>query len=212
MSMAVIPKGAPWQKNVLTVAFVDSEPFSGARAEIRKIANEWSDCTGFVKFAWIKSGTADIRIGHRQVGAYWSMVGNGAESIAVPQPTMNLGFSRSNKQWHWDDKNERRRLILHEFGHALGLDHEHKHPDSKLNVDAAVDWYRPYFPGLGYEDIKRQFERYMKRELDGRSTEFDPDSIMLYSFPADIWPPNGIVAPSKLSVTDITTIMSLYRR
>lgn len=210
MSLAVIPKGCPWPKSTLTVAFVDPEPFPGVRSWISRIANQWTLDTG-VHFVWNRDSTkADIRIGHRHVGAYWSLLGSGARHVAPPEPTMMLGFHPSNKRWHWDDPTERSRLILHEFGHALGLDHEHKHPDANLDVEAAVNWYAPYFPDLSRDEVREQFARMRRREIDSRSTPFDISSVMLYSFPVEVWPPDGVEARSAISERDRAAVRSLY--
>jgi len=54
---------------------------------------------------------ADIRISFTRDSA-WSMMGTDCHSVAPSQPTMNIGWMSA-------------RVIMHEFGHALGMIHEH---------------------------------------------------------------------------------------
>ncbi len=70
---------------------------------------------------------ADIRIAFRSgdEGGYWSMVGNDSTkpSLAKPnQPSMNFeGFPD-------ELPTDYQATVLHEFGHALGFEHEHQSP------------------------------------------------------------------------------------
>ncbi len=43
------------------------------------------------------------------------------------QPTMTFAWLKDDNE---DEEYER--VVLHEFGHALGLDHEHQSPNAKL--------------------------------------------------------------------------------
>ncbi len=71
----------------------------------------------------------DIRIAFDggSEGGYWSMVGRDSINTALRRPnvaSMNLeGFTQS-LPWDWQA------VVLHEFGHALGFEHEHQNPAS----------------------------------------------------------------------------------
>ncbi len=52
----------------------------------------------------------------------WSKVGSSALSADKNEPTMVLNLYGMTKA-------EQRSMVLHEFGHALGLDHEHQRSD-----------------------------------------------------------------------------------
>jgi len=55
----------------------------------------------------------------------WSHIGTEANEIEPRQPTMNLGWLSGLTDAVSDTE---RGVILHEFGHVLGLLHEHQSP------------------------------------------------------------------------------------
>ena len=77
---------------------------------------------------------AEIRISFDQPG-YWSLVGTDStyESIVKPNEA-SMNFERFNQQLPDDFRG----VILHEFGHALGFEHEHQHPTQ--GCDAEFRW------------------------------------------------------------------------
>ena len=67
---------------------------------------------------------AEIRISFNYDG-YWSLVGNDSANPAIIRPgqaSMNFSAFDVGRPATW------RGTVLHEFGHALGLHHEHQHP------------------------------------------------------------------------------------
>lgn len=81
-------------------------------------------------------------------------------------------------------ESEARRVILHEFGHALGLIHEHQNPIS------AMKWNKPAVmadlsgPPNNWDPAKIQhnmFDQYPSNEIAG--TKLDRSSIMMYPIP-----------------------------
>jgi hypothetical protein len=80
----------------------------------------------------------------------------------------------------------------HEFGHALGMAHEHQSPFGGMQWNEEVvirELSGP--PNSWTEEMIRHnvLEKYTVDQI--RGTEFDPDSIMLYFFPAR-WTLNGV--------------------
>ena len=69
--------------------------------------------------------------------------------------------------------------ILHEFGHVLGLGHEHQHPEylevmkKFIDIDATMNCY-------GIEKPSFYREQYGKLNYTLVKTQYDPDSIMHY--------------------------------
>jgi hypothetical protein len=124
------------------------------------------------------------------------------------QPTMNYGWLHDDT-----DANEYSRVVLHEFGHALGCIHEHQSP-TFTRV-----WNRPavmrYFQGppnyWSSADIQSNvLSKYSPKGIS--ATQFDPKSIMLYEFDGALFsdgrgPTN---TNTKLSPSDIKMIKTMY--
>lgn len=142
-------------------------------------------------FVFGNAPDADIRISFDQNDGAWSYVGTDAKGIAAGEATMNLGFLDGG-------------TAAHEFGHAIGLAHEHQNPEGGIQWNEAVvirDLAGP--PNFWSEAQTRHnvLRKYTADQING--TAFDPDSIMLYFFPAE-WTTNGIATKQNnvLSETD----------
>ena len=104
-------------------------------------------------------------------------------------------------------------IALHEFGHALGLIHEHQSPESpiKWNEAKVMKYYSGY---PNYWDIatirSNVLDKYQKTQTM-RSTEFDPKSIMLYPIQAQFTDGFSSDWNRVLSDTDRTFIRDFYK-
>ena len=163
------------------------------------------------------AGQEDIKVGFRDGQGWWSVPG----TISRKQdPSMNLQFWGIDTPMYMDRKPVpeavMRRTILHEFGHALGMLHEHQSPTA--NCDAEIDWDAAYKIGAGIGWDKERVDRKF-RQLIGtqefNATAIDRRSIMHYSLPQQLFKrgkdsPCWVAENTDLSQLDRTFIASLY--
>jgi hypothetical protein len=161
------------------VRFLDGD--SAVQQKIANIAPEWEQFTN-LELDFVRDGAAEIRISFRDVGFSWSTVGTDAVSRPRTLPSMNYGWLRPNTA-----EREYRRVVLHEFGHALGMIHEHQNPEAV----GRIPWDRPrvyaYYARQGWsqQDVDDNIFDVYERD-DTNFTSFDSTSIMQYAVPDDL--------------------------
>jgi len=164
----------------LRIRFLDGDP--KVQAKVARFAQDWTKYAN-LKFAFGDDPAAEIRISFLQPGS-WSFIGTDALDPSIPadQPTMNLGWLKKSTP-----NDEVKRVVLHEFGHALGLVHEHQNPVNTIpwNKDAVYDFYQgpPNYWSPDAVEINL-FQVYDKAET--KFSVFDPLSIMLYPIPQQL--------------------------
>jgi hypothetical protein len=194
------------------------------RSQIAGIADRWAhdkQHTANVAFDWgfdaatgaFREWTqndalyaASIRVSFDNVG-YWSQLGTDSIDPSVAKPgeaSLNLqGFDQSLPS-NWEG------VVLHEFGHALGFEHEHQSPaggcgsqfrfDDDESYTPTTDSYGEFIedaqgrrPGI-YRWLGGPPNNWPKSRVDDNMKElsnssriyvgpYDPKSIMEYSFP-----------------------------
>lgn len=170
--------GKLWKPGrTLRVRFLDGD--ADVQARVASFAHEWSNYAN-IKFVFGDETDAEIRISFAQSGS-WSYIGTDALSIPKTQPTMNFGWlTRSTPN------DEYSRVVIHEFGHAIGCIHEHQNPatDVPWNKEAVYAYYAgpPNNWSRQQTDINL-FTRYSATLT--QFSNFDRDSIMLYPIPND---------------------------
>ena len=154
----------------------------------------------------VSGEAADIRIGTIPgSGAQgWSAIGTGAKSFAQDEITMGLTFA--------DPPEKMVSVIAHEILHALGVMHEHQHPDRTLtfNKKAVTQLFQ------GTPDPAESADYNILNFWDRRDTQllftpYDKRSIMHYSFTSEQL--NGAKAVTQsdhLSKGDINLLRQLY--
>jgi serralysin len=198
-----------WQPGTrVRVSFLEGE--SSLKDRVRSVAEEWvGPSMANLELQFVDDGDqqADVRIKFEQGNGSWSYLGTVAKDIAVGEPTMNYGWLTPDS-----DDDELRRVVLHEFGHALGLIHEHQNPLRPINWNRAAVIADLSGPSNNWDEATIEnniFKRYEPDELN--ATDLDPQSIMMYPIPAS-WTTDGfsVGLNGELSSTDIEFIHKAY--
>lgn len=188
----------------LRVAFLTGERLVHERVE--EVAQEWARYAN-IRFEFRNDPGAEIRIAFDRHAGSWSYLGTDSTLPALRgRPSMNLGWLRPDTSL-----TEYRRVVLHEFGHALGLIHEHLSPSAHIpwNVEAVLQYYRTT---NGWSDEYIRSNVLDPTPVD-RATPFDPRSIMLYPVPAELLTDPSAAVPwanSALSPMDKSFIAAIY--
>lgn len=158
---------------------------------VKKIVNERIQPLVSLKFQFVdKNSDADVRISFDASGGAWSELGTDAKNIAADKATMNLG---------WFDVS----TVMHEFGHVLGMIHEHQNPSGQTidwNDQKVYEWANETQGWNKDMTDKNILNKYSKTQVNGSS--FDPLSIMLYFFPGDLTN-NGIGTNQNLRLSGL---------
>jgi len=174
---AIAPIGKTWMNgSTLRVRFMGG---SSTEQTVAKQQAAWWSQVANLKFDFNDALNAEIRITFDPNDGAWSYIGTDCRGIPLDQPTMNLGFLDGG-------------TAAHEFGHAIGLAHEHQNPAGGIQWnEAVVIREAAKAPNFWDEEKARHniIRKYSADQVNG--TKFDPDSIMLYFFPAS-WTLNGI--------------------
>ena len=205
---AAVLKNAQWQPGaVITIRFLDGSPKLQQR--VRAAAKEWEKFANLT-FEFVTRAPSDIRIDFIKGDGSWSRLGTLCRSIREPEGPMNFGWLTNESP---DDK--LRRVVLHEFGHAIGLIHEHQnaYPRRIAWNKAAVkaDLSRPPHNWSDSDIETNMFKHYNQDAV--RATNLDPLSIMVYQIPK-AWTLDGFSSElnEKLSEEDKRLVRYVYPR
>jgi hypothetical protein len=208
VSMGVAAKGKLWPKGTeLKVRFLQGT--AALHERTMQAAQSWFLDGVSLKLRQAKPNEpADFRVSFDAGDGSWSYVGTDCRSIQASQPTMNLGWATLDTP-----EKDFSSVVIHEFGHALGLLHEHNHPEARIEWDkAAVKADLSGDPNF-WDDETIESNVFAKFDASTViTTDFDKESVMIYTIPAN-WTTKGkSFMPSwKLSDGDVATIKKLYR-
>jgi hypothetical protein len=196
-----------------------------AHERVIRVAREWQKHANVV-FDFEEGGAPrkcgpdpqeDIKITFVDNKGWWSTLGTLSRK---QNPSMNLQFFGSDTPMYTNGKaapeSAMRTIILHEFGHALGLLHEHQSPNA--NCDAEIDWEVAYKVGADMGWDRAQVERNFRGFVDSielNASEIDRKSIMHYSLAPVLFKrgkssPCWVAENTDLSDRDRQFIASIY--
>jgi predicted Zn-dependent protease len=189
------------QHSTVKISFIGmtEEQKEFTKAQIAK----WAEHVN-LKFEYTDDADADIRIAaDNNTSGGKSFIGRQAQDIPKHLPTMTIGFAGENSE-------STAGTVLHEFGHALGLNHEHQHPDNPLVFNEQRTYEEFRRRGLTDEQIKLFVTKPLSRE-NLIFLGYDPDSIMQYGFGEGTIRNHGpIKQPNELSPGDIEFAKFIY--
>jgi serralysin len=194
-----------WESGTtLRIRFMSGSPASQQR--VINIARQWEKFAN-IRFDFIKSGNSDIRILLSAGEGHASLVGRKAITEPEEQFTMLLDtadLGNSGKAWQT--------VVLHQFGHALGLQHEHATPLHGILWNKAAIYQQFGVFGLSKEEVDEViFPDLNLSHANG--TMLDRKSIMVYPVLKD-QTTNGYEVSwnGELSENDKNLIRHLYPR
>ncbi|RYY54000.1 MAG: hypothetical protein EOO05_20635, partial [Chitinophagaceae bacterium] len=189
-----------WEKDTLKVKFLDGN--ENVKNRVKQTAKQWEQYCSIV-FDFSDAPLPDITISFR-FGVNESCIGNTSQ---YQSPSMKLATLReSSPQQQFD------RVVLHEFGHALGFFHEHLHP--ALEIPWNEEYLFEYF-GRSPNNWSREKTRknlLEKPAFSNCSGAPDIESIMMYEITGRMVsdPAFITIPPNRLSELDKRNIASYY--
>ena len=202
---AAVERMKLWENGrTLNVKFLDGN--AAVQAKVATIAKEWEQIAN-LKLEFVTSGNAQIRISFAEEGFSWSTVGTDALTVGSAKATMNYGWLEADTPLR-----EYQRVVRHEFGHALGMIHEHQNPDAL----GKIPWDKPkvyaYYAqqGWDHDDVDSNIFAVYDEDTTNHTT-FDPTSIMEYAVPDELTIGSFSIGwNTEFSAADVTFMKRQY--
>lgn len=189
----------------LTCRFLDGD--KSQRNKVTANAKIWEQYAN-IQIEFGTAANADVRISFVADPGSWSAIGKDCQnSYFDNKPTMNFGWLRDDTK---DDEYER--VVVHEFGHALGCIHEHQSPTENLHWDVNAVYAEFSGPPNNWSKAEIDsniLEKYSPKGIT--ASRFDRHSIMLYQFDASLFTDHKATPLNyQLSAEDKKMIAEMY--
>ncbi len=190
----------------ITVGFLPGETITVIN-KVKQYLKEWETYAN-IRFVFSNDvSQAKIKVGFKKDGTSWSWMGRDVLVNQSEGRTMNLGWLDDNTS-----ESEFRRVVLHEFGHALGFIHEHQASTANIPWDSAKVY--SYFAGKPnyWNRVKVDNNIFKKYSVTStNSSTYDKFSIMHYSYPAYLTKDSSTFPENtNLSVIDKAFVSKVY--
>jgi serralysin len=195
--------GKKWQPGrTLRVRHLNGDP--QIHAKVEHYAKMWEQHANLT-FAFGNDPDAEIRISYSNDNRSWSYLGTDALTIPAGQETMHYGWLNSATT-----DQEYRRVVVHEFGHAIGMIHEQSHPEISINWDKPAVYRHYAQQGWSQAQVDSNvFFKYSK--LVTQFGAYDRTSIMHYPIPPEFTTDGKAVGwNTDLSAMDKEFIAKVY--
>ena len=184
----------------ITITFTQALP-EAIKARVEQVIRMWEPYVN-LKFEFEDSDHGDIRIA---LNAKFNESVMGTDALSVPsyEPTLSIATPHTSEDFN--------PTLLHEFGHALGLSHEHQHPSANIPWDKEKAFrYFQETQGWTLEEIT-----YNLFDIDNSPDiyrgSYDPHSIMHYEILNDLTIGDWTVGyNTELSEQDKISISNIY--
>jgi hypothetical protein len=228
---AAFLKAVAWPKgSVIKIAFVRGPimlPDGNATTvdpEFTQDKADWVKATvekylvpflGTIKITWdVSINESDVRITFVKDAGAFSLLGVESKTAPKNTATMNLGWL--DKDQSDTDKNPELTgtgvVVVHEFGHMLGMIHEHQRGDAPLDWNKPVVYRAMATPPNSWDKETTDEQIFKQVEMSTlNASRFDPFSVMEYIFPDSFFKtPPKLQHTKYLSNLDIVWICKLY--
>jgi serralysin len=190
--------------DTIRIRFLGGSP--ALQQKIKNVANQWTQHAN-LHFEFVNAEPADVRIAF-QPGGSWSRLGIDCKNVPAPGATMNYGWFNDSTP-----DAEISRTTLHEFGHMMGMIHEHQSPGASIPWDKpkvyayyAATQTPPWTTAMVDHNIFATYDA-----LTTNFSGFDKESIMIYPIPNEHTIGDfEVKGNTTLSSTDKAYIAKIY--
>jgi hypothetical protein len=173
---------------------------------IEEAVMQWVEYAN-LKFVFTDVSKATIRVGFDQEGS-WAYLGKQALDVPAAEPTCNFGWFNDTTQ-----RSEVFGTVLHEFGHVLGLQHEHGNPASTLKWNKAAVYEALTGPPNFWDraTVDQEVFSIWPPKYFPVQKVFDRESIMMFQMPTEYFLQGDKMPENKvLSDLDKQFVAALY--